>query len=392
MNIRFLLTHLLLAISVLGASDARAQSRAADAPLTAPYAVVGMPDACKLLTQADLAALFPGRPITTDGPTLSPIYQGPQYAQSCMYTIKVPSPTSSGDTTNLASINILSWGAESKNPRDLAKSFASFRASSEKTAETSRFPRKVEPLQGVGDEAFQEITEHKIGIRVIKDDLFFSLSLDLYSPQSQPNAVALAKQAASRWQGGVGMVEAAPIKPNSSVEIPPDTRVSQTPPVSQWPDACALLTLEDVYSVFGDMNVDQPRKTMGKITHHSRVDRVEDIPNPVGCSYDADKTETVNGKREIITNSIRVRVIEVSLTPEAAKRYYGIAKKSGTTDTPVPGLGDEASLSLMNEITIRKGVINVSVGVGGGQRDQALHADAKRRVLELAKIVAAKLP
>ncbi len=36
--------------------------------------------------------------------------------------------------------------------------------------------------------------------------------------------------------------------------------------------------------------------------------------------------------------------------------------------------------------------LNVAVRVGGGERDQALHDDAKRRVLEIAKLIAAKLP
>jgi hypothetical protein len=393
MIIRFLVPTLFLAISVLGAADAQAQNRAADAPLTAPYAVTGMPDACKLLTQSDLEALFPGRPITADDPTLSPIYKGPQYVESCMYRVKLPSPTSSMDTTKFASINIISWGTQSENPNQLAKTFAYARDSAEKIAENAKYKKRVEPLMGVGDDAFQEISEHDVRIRVLKDDMYFSISLDMYSPQTQPNAVALAAQAAKRWSGGVGMIEAAtPIKPNSSVDIPADTRVSQTPSVDKWPDACALLTLEDVYSVFGDMNVGQPQKTMGKITHYSRVDRVEPIPNPIGCSYDADKKEVVNGKREVILNSIRVRVVEVSLTPEAAKKYFAIAGKVGNGDTPVPGLGDEATMSIMNEINIRKGLINVSVRVGGDQRNKALHEDARKRALELAKIVVARLP
>ena len=230
----------------------------------------------------------------------------------------------------------MSWGTESENPVALAKNFARFRKSSEDVAAKLSFPKRVEPVSGVGDEAFQEISEHDISIRVIKDDLFFSLTLDTYSPQSEPNAVALAAQAANRWRGGVGMVEpASPIKPNTTVDIPPDTRVSKTPPVDRWPDACALLTLEDVYSVFGDMNVSQPRKTMGKVTHFSRVDRVEEIPNPIGCSYDAHKTEVVDGKREVISNSIGVRVVDVSLTPEAAKKSFGITQK-GRRDRHAP--------------------------------------------------------
>ena len=392
MNTRFILTVLLL--SVLGAACAQAQStRAADAPNTAPYAVTGMPDACKLLPQSDLEALFPGRPITKKEATLSPIFKGPQYVESCMYFVKLPSPTSSSDTSKFVSTHIISWGTQSKNPNELAKNFAYSRDTAEKIAADAKYKKRVEPLTGVGDDAYQQISDYDARIYVLKDDMYFSVSLDMYSPQTLPNAVALAKQIANRWRGGVGMVEAAgPIAANSSVDVPPDTRVSQTPSVDKWPDACALLTLEDVYTVFGDMNVSQPRKTMGKITHYSRVDRVEEIPNPVGCSYDAHKTETVDGKREVITNSIGIRVVDVSLTPEAAKKSFGTAQKIGGTDTPVPGLGDEASLSIMNEIYMRKGVLTISVRVGGGQRDQALHADARKRALALAKMVAAKLP
>ena len=36
--------------------------------------------------------------------------------------------------------------------------------------------------------------------------------------------------------------------------------------------------------------------------------------------------------------------------------------------------------------------VTVAVRVGGGERDQALHDDAKRRALEIAKLIAAKLP
>lgn len=392
MNTRFTVACLLVA---LGAADALAQSlpRASDAAPTAPYSVTGMPDACKLLQQSDLEALFPGRPITSKGPTLSPIFKGPQYAESCMYIVKLPSPTSSGDTSKFASVNIISWGTQSKNPRELARTFAYARDTAEQIAANAKYKKRVEPLTGVGDDAFQEISEHDVRIRVLKDDMLFSVSLDMYSPQTLPNAVALAAQAAKRWRGGTGMVEAATsIAPNGGVEVPPDTRVSQAPPVERWPDACALLTLEDVYRVFGDMNVSQPRKRMGKVTHYSRVDRVEEIPNPIACDYDAHKTETAGGKRDVITNSIGVRVVDVSLTPEAAKKSFDIAQKVGGTDTPLSGLGDEASLSIMNEIYLRKGAITVAVRVGGGQRDKTLHEDARKRVLALAKVVAAKLP
>jgi len=73
-------------VAVLGAAEVQAQSIVTSKP-DAPAAQANskLPDACKLLTQADLEVLFPGRPITSKGPTLSPIFKGPQYAESCMY-------------------------------------------------------------------------------------------------------------------------------------------------------------------------------------------------------------------------------------------------------------------------------------------------------------------
>jgi hypothetical protein len=140
------------------------------------------------------------------------------------------------------------------------------------------------------------------------------------------------------------------------------------------------------------MKIDPPRKTMGQIKHYSRVDRVEDLPRPIRCNYEARKTDLIDGRPQTVANSVEMIVSNVSSTVEASKIRYVSAQKVGSADTPVVGLGDEASLSIMNQIYIRKGVLNVSVRVGGGDRDQALHADARRRALELAKVVAARLP
>jgi hypothetical protein len=123
---------------------------------------------------------------------------------------------------------------------------------------------QIEPLSGVGDDAFQVSTDHEVDVFTRKDDLVFYLSVAKYSPQTQPNAVALAGQVAKRWRGGVGMVEAVtPIAANSNVDIPPDTSVSRTASADKWPDACALLTPEDVRAVFADMTVGPRDKTMG---------------------------------------------------------------------------------------------------------------------------------
>ena len=79
-----------------------------------------------------------------------------------------------------------------------------------------------------------------------------------------------------------------------------------------------------------------------------------------------------------------MNVQDVATSVDIAKKHYAIALKVGDADTAVPGLGDEASIDIMNRIYIRKGVLTVAVHVGGGERDQALHDDARRRVNEIA--------
>jgi len=393
MNTRCVVAHSILVISLLGAADALAQSVIAQNPSpAAAQAAPGLPDACKLMPQSDLEALFPGRPVTSKGPTLSAIYKGPQYAEGCQYGVQLPSPDSKLETTKFATFSIMKWGAQPKAQSEAAESFASMREAREKLAANPSFHIRIEPLSGVGDEAFQEISDSEVIIRAHKDDLLFSLSLGMYSPQTQPNAVALAGQVAKRWRAGAMIEAAAPIASNSGVDIPADTRVSDTAPGDQWPDACALLTPDDVRAVFADMKIDPPRKTMGQIKHYSRVDRVEDLPKPIRCNYEARKTDLVDGRPQTVANSIEMIVSNVASTVESSKSRYVSSQKVGSADTPIVGLGDEASVSIMNQIYIRKGVLNVSLRVGGGDRDQALHADARRRALELAKVVAARLP
>lgn len=392
MSIRFFVAHSIVALSVLGATAARAQTVTPNPPAAAPPTASSLPDACKLMPQSDLETLFPGRPVSNKGQTLSPIYKGPQYVEGCQYVVKLPSPTSKLELSKFAALTIIRWGAQSKSQADVVQTFASMRDTREKVSADPKLNRRIEPLAGVGDEAFQETSDYDVAIRARKDDLIFFLTLDKYSPQTQPNAVALAGQVAKRWRAGA-MVEAdGAIASNNSVDIPADTRVSQTAPADQWPDACALLQPEDVRAVFGDMKVDQPRKTVGQLRYDSSIDRVEDLPKPIRCDYLASKTTLINGQREVTTNSIEMSVQNVATTADSSKSFYVVALKVGGADTPVVGLGDEASKDIMNRIYIRKGVLTVAVRVGGGERDQAQHDDARRRVLEIAKLIAAKLP
>jgi hypothetical protein len=383
-----------LATASFGAAEVAAQSSVTSRPdAPASEANANLPDACKLLPQADLEALFPGRPITSKGPTLSPIYKGPQYAESCMYSIKLPSPTSKLETAKFASVTIIKWGGETDGRNGSAATFASIRSTREKVASDPKLDIRIEPVPDLGEEAFLDISRSTIAIRVRKADLIYVVSLDVYSPQTQPNALALAAQVAKRWKGGVGMVEAAtPIAANSSVDIPADTRTSSVAPADQWPDACALLTTEDVRAIFSDMKIDPPRKTMGQIRHESRIDRVENLPKPMRCLYQTSRADLVNGERRFVTHDVNLNITNMAATPELSKKSYEVARKVGEAKTEIAGLGDEASFSARNAIYIRKGLLTVEIRVGGGDRDRAVYDDATRRVNELAKLVAAKLP
>jgi hypothetical protein len=403
MTLRFVIIRSVLALPLLGLVEAQAQSFVTQKPAAAteapspqasptPQTAANLPDACKLLTQADLEALFPGRPITSKGGTLSPVFKGPQYNQSCMYMVKLPSPTSKSETGKFASVTIVNWGGQTDGRNGSVATFASIRAMQEKVAPSSRANMRIETLQGVGEEAFQEVSDHQVAIRARKADLIFVVSLDAYSPQTLPNAVALAGQAAKRWGQG-GMIEATTtIAANAQVDIPEDTRTTTAAPAAQWPDACALLAPDDVRKVFGDMKIDPPRKMMGQLTHESRINRTEDLPHPISCHYEATRSDLIDGQRKIVSNSIQMRVANMAATPELAKRNYDIARKVGDAKSDVAGLGDAAAITPLNAIYIRKGLLTVELRVGGDTRDRALYDDATRRVNELAKLVAAKLP
>jgi hypothetical protein len=352
-----------------------------------------LPDACKLLPQADIEALFPGRPVTSKGPTLSPLYKGPQYAESCMYLVKVPSPTSKLEIAKFATITIVQWGGETDGPHGSASTFATIRSTREKVVSNPTLNLHIEQVPNLGDEALMETSSSTVTVRVRKADLIYVVSLDIYSPQSQPNVLALATQVAKRWKAGTGMVEAAtPIAATGSVDIPEDTRTSSVAPADQWPDACALLTPDDVHAIFSDMKIAPPQKTMGKITHMSRLDRTEELPKPIRCFYQTSRTDLINGERRFVTNDVTLIVENVAATPELSKTYYEAARKVGDAKTEIDGLGDEACINIMNEIHIRKGLLTIEVRVGGGDRDRTLHDDATRRVNEVAKLVSKRLP
>ena len=376
----------------LGAAPADAQDSAIVKPNPpAAQSSVGAPDACKLLTQADLQALFPGRPVDSKGPTLSPIFKGPQYNESCTYTVKVPNPQSKSELTKFATINVILWGGETDGPRGSAATFANIRSTREKVSADPKINHKIDAIPGLGDEAFLETSQFTITARVRKADLIYVVNLDTYSPQTEPNVIALATQVSKRWKPGTGMVDAdAAVAANNSVDIPEDKRQSSAAPADQWPDACALLAPDDIRAVFSDMKIDPPRKTMGQLKSESRIDHVEELPKPMRCVYPTSRTDLVKGEKRFVNHDASLIISNMAANEDLSKRYYQIARKSdGAAD--VPGVGDEASIDIMNTIVIRKGRLVVQLRVAGGDRDRDIHDDATRRVNELAKRVAAKM-
>lgn len=375
------------------AQDAAAPNPNVAAPSqssAAPQSNVNPPDACKLLPQSDLEAVFPKMPIVSKGPTLSPLYKGPQYNERCMYIVKLPSPTSSSELSKFVTINVIQWGNNTSGPRGAAATFESLRSTQEKITSVQHH---IEDVKDVGEVAFTDSTKDQVKVYVRKADLVYILSLDTYSPQSMPNALALATQAAKRWEEVTGMAEAStPIQKNGDVDIPADTRAPDIAPVDQWPDACALLTPEDVRAVFGDMKIEPPHKSFGQVTYHSRVERTEVLPKPIRCFYQTSRPQIVNGERTFITHSVTLNVSNVAANVDLSKRYYAAARKVLDASAEVEGLGDEASFSATsNVVYIRKGPLVIQVQVGGGDRDRAVHDDAGRRVNALAKLVARKL-
>lgn len=210
MSLRSVAVWAVRAAAILCAVDVWSQTLAPQNPSwPSPSAEVSRPDACQLMPQSDLEAVFPDRPVTPRGATLSPAYKGPQYAQSCMYMLTLPSPDFKGDVSRFASVTIVQWGVHPDGKNGSAETFAIMSATREKLAADPALGLRVEPLRGLGDEAFAEISRSTVAIHVRKADLVFVVRLDNDVSPVEPIAVALAGRVAERWSDRSGRVEAA---------------------------------------------------------------------------------------------------------------------------------------------------------------------------------------
>lgn len=344
-----------------------------------------LPDACALMPQSDLEALFPGQSIKKDEPGLSALSKGPQFVENCSYRVRVPNPRTTGDQTKFAWFFIIDNGA---GPRDFADRFKS----RSETAATRK--ARVQKVEGIGDEAFQDVSDRETTVYVRKGALFFDVQLESYSVQTLPNALALARQAASRWSDAAGMGPGdGNIAKNEKVEIPPDTRESMQAPAERWPDACAMLTKEDVQAVYQGLDIDGPDKRMAMLTTETREQKSVPLPHPIGCAYTATETKDVSGGRDINTTSIRLNIADVAARPEYAQRMYKVVR--GDADLPGLGLAEQASIKASSgEVAMLKVPLTLTLRASSykGSRDQAQRDKDVELLKALAARVAARLP
>jgi hypothetical protein len=344
-----------------------------------------LPDACALMPKPDLEALFPGQTIKDGESNLSALSKGPQFVENCAYRVRVPNPRTTGDQTKFAWLFVIDNGA---GPRDFADRFKS-------RSETAAMRKaRVEKVEGIGDEAFQDVSERETTVYVRKGALFFDVQLDSYSAQTLPNALALARQAAGRWSDAAGMGPGdGNVARNEKVEIPADTRESMQAPAEQWPDACAMLTKEDVQAVYQGLDIDGPDRRMAMLTSGSREQKSVPLPHPIGCTYTATETKNVSGGRDINTTSIRLNVADMAAKPEYAQRMYKVIR--GDADLPGIGSAEQASIKASSgEVAMLKGPLTLTLKASSykGSRDQAQHDKDVELLKALAARVAARLP
>lgn len=348
-----------------------------------------LPDACRLLPKSDLVALYPGRGIEEKGSQLSPISRGPQYVSSCQYLLRLPSANSQSDVARFASITIVKTGT---SVAEATRSFSALRTLSSDLASDAKNNLKITPQPDIGDAAFLETREGNLAITVRKDELIFTVRIDYHADDTLLNLQALAKQSASRWRQGHPVDASDAIAHNEKVEVPTDTRVPSVAPVETWPDACALLTSADLAIVFPDAKIKPPKAMQGKITHDGRERQVEMLPKPIACLFDISRPNPAGTRPARLYHQAQVAIKNVAATPELSKEFYKVTERVVGPLDPLADLGDEAGIDKLNRITIRKGIFAIEVKVTGGERDQALHAEAKDKALMLSKIAVKRLP
>lgn len=194
--LRFAAGPILLAAVLSAAAAAEETAPEGVAPSAGAQKPDRLPDACKLLSLSDLQVRYPGRFVANSQATLSPSYRGPQYAELCSYAVRLGSARDEGDVTRYVSLQIVSWrdGTVGHGTKTLTAAREAFA----KEPAASNAP-PTESVTGVGDEAFLAVSERWVQLVGRKGELIFELSAQRYSPQTVPDAIALAAQVAKRW-------------------------------------------------------------------------------------------------------------------------------------------------------------------------------------------------
>jgi hypothetical protein len=183
--------------------------------------------------------------------------------------------------------------------------------------------------------------------------------------------VALGLMAAACGAGNTS--GSNPVSPNStSTSSPsvPSTPSGPTDPngvaISDWPDACKLLTGGDLTQTFSvAFQAAEPEQgTVGSTK----------LPLPIGCVYNSDNV------------NVTVSVEAINPTVAGAKRYFQAGKTIDVKNlTPVSGLGNEAYTSdpPLPRTVMREGRVVLRVEVDAVNRDDRGKA-ASTQLMRLA--------
>lgn len=207
---------LALAIALLGIVPAGCTQHAG------PATAGALPDACKLMLPSDVGKVFPGSLVDSGRPMLSPAFVSTRpYNAACVYRVR----KSKNDFGLSVELDLRSCDACSDklpfNPGAIA-TFASIRSSRYDLATKPGLQARLQPLQGVGDQALEKVDNYDVTVDVRTDDLVFSIDANKDLPGAGAAAVGLARQVAKRWHRGVGMVEAAtPAAAGSAAGVTP---------------------------------------------------------------------------------------------------------------------------------------------------------------------------
>jgi len=309
-------------------------------------------DACKLMLQADLEALFPGQTgPPTRGQTLSGnLTKVLSYVEGCQYVVKLPSPTSKMEQKQVCDAHHHQMGARNPSPpADVVQTFASIRDTREEEglggSEAQQAHRAPWPTSATRPfKIFSEYEHHHSRPAKGRPDLRSGLG-QVFTAKARPNAVALASQVAKRWprRPRWSKAEGAHCVEQPAVDIPGPTRGCVADSIG-GPVAGRLRIAPAgrcVRAVFGDMKVDSAAQDHGGSSNMSPASTAsKDLPetDPLWTIWRARAASSTASAK---SHDQQYRDERPETSPprwdSSKKLPWSVALKVGGADTPVVG-------------------------------------------------------